>query len=207
VGSQHLSRWVGGATVGTLQIGYPHIQASSQARRRACIRAMSCATRLRTLPPCSGGLRCCYVSHGSRPRLPARESSGATTCLIAPDPASLWRAEGDPMLPHVTRLRTLPPYLGGLRCYHVPHGSETYLPAREGGVRCCHISHDPQRAVCLKNKERLSCNGMQQGSHVSKTHPRVTEVPARHAGRRHYHDLQTMWAGTIVPRYTVVLHG
>jgi hypothetical protein len=40
------------------------------------------------LPPCSRGLRRCYVSRGSGPRLPAREGSGAATCTIAPDPTS-----------------------------------------------------------------------------------------------------------------------
>jgi hypothetical protein len=39
--------------------------------------------QLRTLPPSSGGLWCCYVSHGSRSRLPMQEGSGATMCPMA----------------------------------------------------------------------------------------------------------------------------
>jgi hypothetical protein len=32
--------------------------------------------------PCSGGLRCCYVSYGFRPCLPARGGSDVVTCLV-----------------------------------------------------------------------------------------------------------------------------
>jgi hypothetical protein len=60
------------------------------------------ASRLRTPPPCSGGLRCCHVSHGSGPRLPAQEGSGAVTCHTALDPASLF--ERALVLPHAPRL-------------------------------------------------------------------------------------------------------
>jgi hypothetical protein len=109
----------------------------------------------------------------------------------------------------------------------MPHGSEPRLPAQEGsgGATCLtapdpasllggggalwryHVSHDPQRAADLKNKERLSCNGMQQGSHVSKTRPRVTEASVRCEGRRRYHDLQTMRTCATVPCYNVVSRG
>jgi hypothetical protein len=44
---------------------------------------------IQTLPPCSGRLQCCHVSCGSRPYLPTQEGSGATTCPVAPVPASL----------------------------------------------------------------------------------------------------------------------
>jgi hypothetical protein len=55
--------------------------------------------RLWILPPCSGGLRHCHVSHGSGSYFPAREGSSAAMCPTAPDPASpLGRA---PMLPRV----------------------------------------------------------------------------------------------------------
>jgi hypothetical protein len=57
-----------------------------------------------------------------------------------------------------------------------------------------------------KNKGRLSCNGMQQGSRVLKTRPRVTEAPETRAGRRHYHDLQTMQTCATVPRYSATPH-
>jgi hypothetical protein len=64
------------------------------------------------------------------------------------------------VLPHFPQLWTLPPppYLGGLRCYHMLCGFGRCLPAREGsdaascpplqtlpprseGLRCCHMSH------------------------------------------------------------------
>jgi hypothetical protein len=44
--------------------------------------------RLLTLPPGSGGLRCCHTSRSSRPCLPARVDPGAATDSTAPDPAS-----------------------------------------------------------------------------------------------------------------------
>jgi hypothetical protein len=140
------------------------------------------ATRLRTSPPCSGGLRCCHVPHGSGPRLSAWEGSGAAMCHTAPNPAYLLGRA--PVLPRVPRLRILPP-----------------CSLLEGGWRC-HVSHDSQRVADLKNKERLSCNSMQQGSRVSKTCPRVTEAPARRAGRRRYHDLQTMRTDATLARYS-----
>jgi hypothetical protein len=55
-----------------------------------------------TLPPYSGGLRCCCVPHGSEPRLPAREGFDTVTCPTAPDTASLLRRA--PTLSHISRL-------------------------------------------------------------------------------------------------------
>jgi hypothetical protein len=63
---------------------------------------LPCVSWLRILPPCSGGIRRCHVSHGSRSCLPAHEGSDATTCPTTPDPASLLRRA--PTLPHVPRL-------------------------------------------------------------------------------------------------------
>jgi hypothetical protein len=40
---------------------------------------VSRVSRLQTPPPCSGGLRCCHVSHDFGPRFLAQESSGAAT--------------------------------------------------------------------------------------------------------------------------------
>jgi hypothetical protein len=111
--------------------------------------ALPRAPRLRTPHPCSGGLQCCHMSHGSRPRLPAHEDSGATTCRTALDPASLLgrapvfstchTALGPvsllrraPALPRVPRLRTLPPCSRGLRR--------------------CHMSRDSHEVTCFKNK-------------------------------------------------------
>jgi hypothetical protein len=59
------------------------------------------------------------------------------------------------------------------------------------------LSGFPQAVGC-RDKEMLSSNGMQQGSRVSKTRPRITVVPAR----RRYHDLQIMRTGATAPRYS-----
>jgi hypothetical protein len=90
--------------------------------------------RLRTMPFCSGGLRCCHVPRSSGPRLPAQEGCGTATCPAAPDPASLLR--GAPTMSRAPRLWTSLSSSGGLRCCHVPRGS--------------------LQAVSLRNKERLS---------------------------------------------------
>jgi hypothetical protein len=66
------------ATISTLQIGYPYIQASSQ-DCRACIHALPRALQYWTLPPCQGGLWGCHMSSGSKPHLLVEESSGTTT--------------------------------------------------------------------------------------------------------------------------------
>jgi hypothetical protein len=95
-------------------------------------------TRLRIPPSCLGGLRCCHVSHGSRPCLPALEGSGAAMCPTAPNLASLFgRAL---VLSRAPQLWTPPPCSRGLRR--------------------CHMYRDPHRTVCLNNEERLSCNDM-----------------------------------------------
>jgi hypothetical protein len=154
--------------------------------------AQPCAPRLRTPPPCSGGLRYYHVSHSSGPCLPDREGSGAATCRTAPDPASLLGRA--PMLPRAPQLRTPHPCSRGLQSCHVSHGSGPCLSAREGSVAATWSTVLGPTALlrgaptlsCVprcsegrgtKNKGRLSCNGMQQGSRVFKTHPRVTEVP------------------------------
>jgi hypothetical protein len=47
-------------------------------------------------------------------------------------------------LPRAMRLRTLPPYLGRRRHYHVHHGTRPLLPAREGsGAATCRMASDP----------------------------------------------------------------
>jgi hypothetical protein len=86
--------------------------------------------QLQTLPPCLGGLRRCHVLHGSGPRLLVWEGSGATTCPAALDHASLLRRA--PMLPCAPWLWTLPPYLGGFQCCHMPHDFRVCLLVREG---------------------------------------------------------------------------
>jgi hypothetical protein len=178
---------------------------------------------------CSGGLGCCHMSHGSGPRLLAREGSGTATCHTALDPASLHGRA--PVLPcvitsdsppcsgglqfcHVPhgpgpclppRLRTPPPCSGGLQFCHVPHGSGPCLPAREG-------SSAVTRSVTLRGpralriKKGLAGLPMQQDSRVFKTRSHVTEASTRRAGKQRYHDLQTVRTGATAPCYTAPPH-
>jgi hypothetical protein len=78
--------------------------------------------QLWTPPPSTEGLRCCCVFRNSRPRLPAREGSGAATHSAAPDSATHHRRAL--VLLRVPRLRTPPPSSGGPRCCHISHGSQ-----------------------------------------------------------------------------------
>jgi hypothetical protein len=69
-------------------------------------------------------------------------SSDTATCSVASDPASLLGSA--PTLPHVLRLRTLPPCSGGLRRCHMSHGFGLSLPTREGfGVAACPAASNP----------------------------------------------------------------
>jgi hypothetical protein len=105
--------------------------------------------QLRTLPPRSGGLRCCHVSHGFRPYLPAQEGSDAAMCPTALDPASLLRRV--PALSCVPRLRTQRPYSGGFQRCHVPHGFGPCLPARVGSdAATCPIALNGSGALGIK---------------------------------------------------------
>jgi hypothetical protein len=47
---------------------------------------LPCVLQLRTSLLYSGGLWCCYMSHGFKPCLPAQEDSDAATCPAAPNP-------------------------------------------------------------------------------------------------------------------------
>jgi hypothetical protein len=134
--------------------------------------------RLRTPPPCSGGLQCYHVSHSSGPRLPTEAASGAATC---------------------PRLWIPSPYSGGLRCYH---GSRSCLPARGGGCGTITFPMTLRGLQSLILKERLRYNNMQQDLRVYKTRPRVTEASTKRVGKRHYHDLQTMRTYVTVPCYS-----
>jgi hypothetical protein len=76
----------------------------------------------------------------------------ATTCPTALNPASLpgWA----PVLPHIPRLWTSPPYLDGLRFCHVSYGFGPRLPAETGsGTVTCPMAPDltnlPRRALAL----------------------------------------------------------
>jgi hypothetical protein len=137
------------------------------------------------LPPYSGGLRRCHEPHGSRPRLPARDSSGATTCPVASEPASLLRRA--PILPCVTWLQTPPPSSRGLRCCHVPRGSGPRLTAQEGsGTATCPAAMDPAsllgRALVLPHVPQLQTPPPCSGGSGAATCPAAPD-PASHLGR------------------------
>jgi hypothetical protein len=105
------------------------------------------------LTPCRGGLRCYHVSRGPRPCLPTEVGSGATTCPAAPYLTSLLRWA--PTLPCVPQLRSSLPCRGGLRHFHLSHGSGIFLPKGRAPMLPC--VPRPQWAVDHRNKERLSC--------------------------------------------------
>jgi hypothetical protein len=70
------------------------------------------------------------MPYNVRSCFPAREGSGAATCPAVLDPVSLLRRAST--LSCVSRLRILPPCLGGLWCYHMSCGFESCLPTQEG---------------------------------------------------------------------------
>jgi hypothetical protein len=157
--------------VGTLQTGYPRIQASSQDKRQGvhprtatCPASLDQASLLKRAPmlPCVswlqtsplrlGGVRCCHASHGSRPHSALEVGSGAAACSMAPDLTSL--PKGAPVLPHV------------------------------------HVT-----LWVIGIKKGLAALGVQRGLQVTKLCPYVTEAPARRAGRRCHHNMQDVRAG------------
>jgi hypothetical protein len=156
--------------------------------------------RLWTPPPCSGGLLCYHMSHGSGPHLPTQEGSGTTTCHIALDHTSLLGgsdASTRHTAPDPTSLLRRAPVLSRA------HDSRSCLPAREGFDSVTYPA--TLRETCiLRIKKGLADLPMQQGSHVSKTRPYVTEASARRTDRRHYQDLQTMRVGTTAPCYSAL---
>jgi hypothetical protein len=113
------SIWANDNVVGTLQTGYPHIQALSQDKRqgvrlhtamwpavsdpttqhrRAAV--LSRVLPLQTPPPSTKGLWSCCVFRSFGPRLLAQEGSGAAMHPAAPDPASpCGRASVRPLVP------------------------------------------------------------------------------------------------------------
>jgi hypothetical protein len=88
----------------------------AKAGSRACDHTLPRISQGWARPPHSGGLRWCHTSRGSGPYLPAREGSGTTTRLMAPNHASLSRRA--PELPSASRLWTPPPHSAWLRCLH-----------------------------------------------------------------------------------------
>jgi hypothetical protein len=89
---------------------------------------LPCVLRLRTSPPCQGGLRRCHVFYGSGPYLPTEVGSDAAICPMASGLAS--RLRWAPMLPHVLWLRTLPLGQGGSWCYHTSRGFQWTMGLR-----------------------------------------------------------------------------
>jgi hypothetical protein len=157
-----------GATVGTLQTGYPAYKLQIKTRRSAYIRTLPRVIWLRTLPPYRDRLGRCHMPHGSAPRL-----LGAVTCCTTPDPTSLLGRA--PVLSRVARLRTPPPCSVGLQCCHVPHSFGPRLPARKGSsAATCHMTSDLTtllgRAPILPRVTRLRtpppCSGGLQCCHV-----------------------------------------
>jgi hypothetical protein len=133
--------------------------------------------QLRTSPPCWGGLRCCHVSNGLEPRLPAQEGSSADTCPVAPGLTSLSRRA--PTLPRVPQLRT-PPSCGG-------------------GLWRCHVSHNFLWVGASSIKKGLASLAMRLGSRVPKACSHASKAPAskqlwpaRCVGRRHHYGLQNV---------------
>jgi hypothetical protein len=141
---------------------------------------------------------CCHVSCSFRSHLPTEVDSGTITCSAAPDLASLLRWA--PTLPHVSQLRTLPPWWCELWCCHVSHGSELCLPERgalllpriprlralssweeSSGVATCPTA--PGGLWTTWIKKGLATLSTQLGSRVSKSRSCVTEVTIRCAGR------------------------
>jgi hypothetical protein len=150
-----------GATVGTLQTGYPYVQASRQDKEQGMHRrvatcptaldpaspprwapALPHALQLWTLPPYRGGLWCCHVPYGSKAHLAAEAGFGAATCPVAPNLAILLRWA--PALPHVQWLRTSPPYQGALQRCYASNGFGPHLPAEVGSrAVACPMTPDP----------------------------------------------------------------
>jgi hypothetical protein len=129
-----------------------------------------------TVPPYSGGLQRCHVSHDTGPCLPAWEGSDTATCSMAPDPASLLgRASA---LPHVPRHRTPPPCSGGLGRCHVSHGTRSCLPAWEGfGAVTCPTALDP--ASLLGRALVLPCVPQLYGPQTSRIKKALDDLPMR----------------------------
>jgi hypothetical protein len=138
--------------------------------------ALSCVPRHRILPSCSRGLRRSHVSHGTGPRLPAREGSGAAMYPTILDPAFLLgRAL---TLPRVLRHRIPPPCSGGLRRYHVSHGFGSYLPALESSGGAAYPTA-PDPASLLGRAPTLPCVLQLCGPHTSRIKKVLDGLPMR----------------------------
>jgi hypothetical protein len=132
----------------------------------------------------------------SEPASLLREGSDVVMCPKALDPVS--RPRKALVLPRVTRLQTPPHHPGELQHYHASLGTGPRLSTSEGSSAdtcpstsdCAPpqrwapmLTHGPWLSVGRRDKERLSCNDMPQGSCVSKTcgqaAPRYNAAPHR----------------------------
>jgi hypothetical protein len=120
--------------------------------------------RIRTPPLYLGGFRRCHMPRGSGP---PRHTGRVRRChtSLSTEPRLTAKEGSDTNARSSATDRTH--LSGGLRCRHVSHGSPWVVGHRRG----------------------LSYNDKQRRSRVSKTRPRVTDVPVRRVGRRCYHDL------------------
>jgi hypothetical protein len=131
-----------------------------------------------------------------------------TMCPATPDQASLLRRA--PVLPRIPWLWTSPLRLVGVWCCHMSRGSRPQSTSEVGSsAATCPMALDPasppKGAPVLPRiygtpwaigiNKGLVALGVQRGLLVTKAYPRVTEVPTRHAGRRHHHNQQDVWAG------------
>jgi hypothetical protein len=148
----------------------------------ACIHTLSHALQHRTLPPSQGGLRSCHVSIVSGSRLSNRKGSGAVTCTVALNHASLqgrapvrhmsYRSgfclpvrEGSDA-PSVLQLRILSPCKGGLRCATCPvardptslHGRAPVPPPHALGFLWAMSLKHKEKPIRLTFADRLACS-------------------------------------------------
>jgi hypothetical protein len=137
-------------------------------RNSTCTHASPRALQFQTLP---SGLRNCHVSSGSGTHLPDRKGSGATMCIVAPDP------------------------LGGLWCAACPAASD--LASLSGGLRAttCHAVPCGPRASNIKKS--LTSLPVQLGSHVPNARTHICKTPDANV----IMGLQDVWTSSAFNAY------
>jgi hypothetical protein len=133
------------------------------------------------LPP---SRRAPALPHAQRLKTPLTIQEGSITTMrpSAPGPASPLR--WDPTLTHILWLWTAPTSVVG-------SGADTYPMAFHGSWAI---------------EEGLPSMACSEARVFPRHLPHVIEAPARHVGRRRYHDMQTMRAGTTASRYSTPPH-